>query len=70
MSPAQYRSARRTLGWTHEELAEVIGKSPRMVFRYQEVGIQSVTAARLIRLLVRLKLTIPEDKFDEIIDKL
>jgi DNA-binding transcriptional regulator YiaG len=70
MSPSQYKSARRTLGLTHEELAEILGKSTRMVFRYQEIGIKSDTTTRLLRLLVRLKLTVPEDKFEEIVEKL
>jgi transcriptional regulator with XRE-family HTH domain len=70
MSPAQYRAARRALGFTHEQLAKVIGKSTRQVFRYQERGVESETAARLIRLLVRMKLTVSARNFEELVSEL
>ena len=59
MTPAQYRAARAALGWTHAKIAEVIGVHTRTALRYQ-AGKTDIPepAARLLRLLVLLRLTV------------
>lgn len=68
MTPQQYIAARDALGWTHAELARVLGTSDRTLFRWQagKTGI-SKPEARLLRLLVRLRFTLPTRRFEEII---
>lgn len=71
MTPSQYRAARTELGWGHLKVAQVLGVDERTVFRYQagKTGIPE-PAARLLRLLVRLHLTIPDYKFNNIVEEL
>jgi transcriptional regulator with XRE-family HTH domain len=71
MKPAQYKAAREALGWTHAKLAETIGVSERTPFRYAagEVEVPE-PAARLLRLLVLLRLTVSARKFDELVAEL
>lgn len=71
MTHNQYNAARETLAWTHERLAQVIGVGERTPYRYAsgDVAIPE-PAARLLRLLVLLRLTLSERKFEEIIKQL
>jgi transcriptional regulator with XRE-family HTH domain len=71
MKTKEYMSAQDTLQWTHKKLAKVLGISRRTPYRYQsgEVKIPE-PAARLVRLLVLLRLTLSERKFEEIIKQL
>jgi hypothetical protein len=64
-------AARDTLSWTHERVAQVLGVSRRTPYRYQggEVRIPE-PAARLLRLLVLLRLTLSERKFEDIVRQL
>ncbi len=66
MSPNQYRHARKTLGWSHPKLAEVIGKSERESYRYSNGAVEiPETVGKLLRRLVRDRLTLSERKFEE-----
>jgi transcriptional regulator with XRE-family HTH domain len=71
MTPSQYRAARTELGWSHAKTAQVLGVHERTIFRYQ-AGQTEIPepAARLLRLLVRLHLTIPAYKFNDIVEEL
>jgi hypothetical protein len=64
-------AARDTLSWTHEKLGQVLGVSRRTPYRYQrgEVVIPE-PASRLLRLLVLLRLTLSERKFEDIVRQL
>jgi DNA-binding transcriptional regulator YiaG len=68
MSPQEYHSARSTLGWTHAHVSHAIGVSPRTCYRYStgEVTIPE-PAARLLRLLVRFRLTQSTETFVELL---
>jgi hypothetical protein len=68
MKPSQYEAARQTLGWSHVEAGAFVGKSWRMMFRYA-AGTHDMppTVARLLRLLVYLRLTVSQRKFDDIV---
>jgi transcriptional regulator with XRE-family HTH domain len=71
MTPSQYMAARNALGWTHEKLAETIGVDLTTVYRYQRGEVEpGEPAARLVRLLVRLRLTFPRKKFEELVEEL
>ena len=59
MTPHQYRAARKALDFTHEQIADVLGKSIRQSFRYQDRGVELETAARLIRLLANSHICFP-----------
>jgi hypothetical protein len=71
MKPTEYEAAREALGWTHAKLAATIGVSVRTPYRYQggDVDIPE-PAARLLRLLVLLRLTVSDRKFDALIEEL
>jgi transcriptional regulator with XRE-family HTH domain len=71
LKPAQYKAARDALGWTHARIAEIIGVDESTVYRYQrgEVEIPE-PPARLLRLLVRLRLTESARKFDQLVSEL
>jgi DNA-binding transcriptional regulator YiaG len=71
MRPSQYKAAREALGWTHEKIAETLGVNLTTVYHYQRGDVvPGEPAARLLRLLVRLRLTIPRRKFDELVEEL
>lgn len=71
MSPHQYRSARRTLGWSHPKLAETLGKSERESYRYANGAVEiPETVGKLLRRLVRDRLTLSERKFEETVAQL
>ncbi|PWT72136.1 MAG: hypothetical protein C5B60_09920 [Chloroflexi bacterium] len=71
MTPDEYEHARRVLGLSHEKLAEMIGVDRRTPFRWTR-GENRIREpqARLVRLLVLLRLTVNERKFNEIIGEL
>jgi ribosome-binding protein aMBF1 (putative translation factor) len=61
LTPHQYKSARRTLGWSYPELAEAIGKSERECYRYAAGAVEiPETVGKFIRRLVQDKLTLSE----------
>jgi hypothetical protein len=70
MTGSEYRNAHETLGWTHLQMAQVIGIAKRSPYRYAAGGTIPEPAARLVRLLVLLRLTLSERKFDEIVRQL
>ena len=70
MTKSEYRSARETLGWTHLRMAQVLGLGRRSPYRYAAGDTIPEPAARLLRLLVVLRLTLSERKFNEIIQQL
>jgi transcriptional regulator with XRE-family HTH domain len=71
LKPAQYKAAREALGWTHAKIAETIGVSIRTPFRYASgEAVIPEPAARLLRLLVALRLTVSTRKFDELVSEL
>jgi len=69
MRSSEYQSARDTLGWTHMRLAEVLGVGKRTALRYAKGDVPE-PAARLLRLLVLLRLTMSERKFEDIMRQL
>jgi hypothetical protein len=71
MTKREYRSARETLGWTHLRMAQILGVGQRTPYRYAagEVDIPE-PAARLLRLLVLMRLTLSERKFNDIVKQL
>lgn len=71
MKPAQYEAARDALGWTHAKLAKVMGVAERTPYRWAsgDVTMQE-PEARLLRLLVMLRLTTSARKFDELTSEL
>jgi transcriptional regulator with XRE-family HTH domain len=71
MKPKQYKAAREALGWTHERVADVIGVNVRTPYRYQTGDVEvPEPAARLLRLLVLLRLTQTRRKFNEMIEEI
>ena len=70
MTRSEYRHARETLGWTHKRMSEVLGLGRRTPYRYAEGGTIPEPAARLLRLLVTMRLTTSEKKFEQIIQQL
>jgi hypothetical protein len=70
MTRQEYQSARLTLGWTHQCLGNVIGVSRRSCCRYGIGEAIPEPTARLIRLLVYLRLTASAAKFNEIVKEL
>jgi hypothetical protein len=70
MTRSEYRSARETLGWTHLRMAQVLGLRRRSSYRYAAGDTIPEPAARLLRLLVLLRLTVSGKKFNEIIQQL
>jgi hypothetical protein len=70
LTPQEYQSARLTLDWTHQRLANTIGISRRTCQRYVLGRAIPEPTARLIRLLVYLRLTVDASKFEAIIKEL
>ena len=71
MTPAQYRAVRDELGWSNAQVAKTIGVSKRMPFRYENgETVVPGPAARLLRLLVMLRLTAGSQKFNEIVERM
>jgi predicted transcriptional regulator len=68
LTAKQYRSARDTLGWSHLALAEVLGKSERESYRYAN-GVVEIpeTVGKLLRRLVKDRLTLSERKFEQLV---
>lgn len=67
----EYQHARETLDWTHEKLARKIGTNERTVYRYASGDVEiPPDRRRLLKLLVLLKLTLSEKKFEQIISQL
>jgi hypothetical protein len=71
MTRREYKSAHETLGWTHLRMAQVLGVAQRTPYRYAagEVDIPE-PIARLLRLLVLMRLTFSERKFNDIVKQL
>ena len=71
MKPKEYKAVREALDWTHLRVAKTLGVSRRVPYRYQngEVDIPE-PAARLLRLLVLLRYTMSERKFNDIVNQL
>ena len=64
-------AARDTLSWTHERVAKVLGVGRRTPYRYANGDVTiPEPAARLLRLLVLLRLTVSKRKFDDIVKQL
>lgn len=59
MTPNQYKAAIKTLGLSQERAGEWLGVSPRTGQNYAAKG-PPEPVAKLLRLMIRLKLT-PED---------
>ena len=70
MTRSEYRNARETLGWTDPQMAKVLGLSRRSPYRYAEGATIPEPSARLLRLLVELRLTTSQRKFSEIVNRL
>ncbi len=70
MTGNQFRSAHETLGWTHGRLARVLGVSKRCTYRYQAGDTIPEPVVRLMRLLVTLRLTTTEKKFETFVSQL
>jgi DNA-binding transcriptional regulator YiaG len=70
MSPSEYKAAREALGWTHRNISQAVGISLREVYRWQagKMPLEG-PAARLLRLLVLLHLTLPPQKFNELVEE-
>jgi hypothetical protein len=62
-------AARDTLSWTHERVAKVLGVGRRTPYRYASGDVPE-PAARLLRLLVLLRLTFNTDRFEAIVSQL
>jgi transcriptional regulator with XRE-family HTH domain len=71
MKASQYRAVREELGWSNAQLAKAIGLSRRAPYRYEngEIKVPEPTA-RLLRLLVMLRLSSGERKFNDIVERL
>ena len=64
-------AARDTLNWTHKRIAQVLGVGRRTPYRYASGDVHiPEPAARLLRLLVLLRLTLSEKKFEDIVKQL
>jgi hypothetical protein len=71
MTANQYQHARRTLGWSHLMLAEVLGKSERESYRYANGAVEiPETVGKLLRRLVKDRLTLSERKFEQLVAEL
>jgi transcriptional regulator with XRE-family HTH domain len=71
VKPKEYDAARKELGWTYIQLSEVLGLSPRTPYRHAS-GDTPIPppVARLLRLLVLLRLTMSAHKFEKITEEL
>ena len=70
MTQNEYTAARETLHWTHEKIGQTIGVAPRSPYRYASGEPIPEPQRRLLRLLVLLRLTVSEHKFEEIVNQL
>jgi ribosome-binding protein aMBF1 (putative translation factor) len=70
MTRSEYKDARETLGWTHKQVAHVLGLKRRSVYRYAAGEHIPEPQARLLRLLVLMRLTLSERKFEDIVRQL
>jgi DNA-binding transcriptional regulator YiaG len=71
MTPSEYKHARHTLGWTHEEVADALGVNGRTPFRWASgKSPMQGPETRLLRLLVLLHLRLSKRKFEEILEGL
>jgi hypothetical protein len=71
VTPHQFKSARRTLGWAYPKIAEVLGKSERECYRYSNGTVEiPETVGKLLRRLVQDRLTLSERKFEESVARL
>jgi len=69
MKPKEYSAAREALGWTHAKVAETLGLGWRTPYRYASGDVQiPEPAARLLRLLVALRLTTNADRFRKLVE--
>lgn len=66
----EYNAARHTLRWTHEKFANTLGVGERTPYRYANGTRIPEAQRRLLRLLVLLRLTVSERKFEEIVNAL
>ena len=70
MTRSEYQYARETLGWTHKRMAQVLGVKRRSPYRYAAGETIPEPIARLLRLLVTMRLTTSEKKFNSFVDQL
>lgn len=66
----EYDTARETLAWTHKQVAQKLGTHVRTVYRYAGGDEIPPDRRRLLKLLVLLKLTLSERKFEQIVSQL
>ena len=63
-------AARDTLNWTHKRIAQVLGVGRRTPYRYASGDVHiPEPAARLLRLLVIMRLTFTKSSFEEIVKR-
>jgi len=71
MTSNQFNHAKRTLGWSYPRVAEVLGKSERECYRYANGAVEiPETVGKLLRRLVRDRLTLSARKFQEAVAQL
>jgi len=70
MTPRQYQAARHELQWTNAQVAKALCKTERTIYRWLEIDDFDPMAARLIRLLVRLRMSLSDNKFNQIIEEI
>jgi len=71
MTSNQFNHAKRTLGWSYPQIAEVLGKSERECYRYANGAVEiPETVGKLLRRLVRDRLTLSARKFQEAVAQL
>ena len=70
MTADQFDAVRNTLGLSHAKLAEMLGVGTRTPFRWSAGDIIPGPAARLLRLLALLRLTVPANKYEELLQSL
>jgi len=63
-------AARDTLSWTHERVAKVLGVGRRTPYRYASGDVQIPEPAARLLLLVLLRLTLSERKFEDTVKQL
>ena len=67
LTPRQYEAARSELGWTHDKVARVVGRSRYSIHRYIRENTIPPGMANFLRVLVHLRLTLSKAKFEQII---
>ena len=70
MTPRQYQAARHELQWTNAQVAKALCKTERTIYRWLEIDDFDPMAARLIRLLVRLRMSMSETRFSEVLKEM